>query len=277
MENGGLKTAAVKDSLHKILKFLTTYLPLANAHVSEFITGEQWEKLIPDYIRQELTALTVDELKLLVSGYPRADKQHVHKLKTNLKQLETVSNEYALENEADKRTDTETITKIKSQQIVPSACYNVKEGEFINIENEGKLNADTSYLDSELQFEHDSLKQVKEISKSQAVAKAERADNTSSLTDKHGSLFSETVNWKHRNLREFYDDALSKTIDGQGLAVTVEELFDQLSVTQNDKDVFVSSCMKEKKSHEVDVMSSVCAQLSKYSSCQVVSDMYREL
>ena len=277
MENGGLRTAAVKDSLHKILEFLTTYLPLANAHVSEFITGEQWEKLTPDYIRQELTALTDEELKLLVSGYPRDDKQHVHKLKTNLKQLETVSNELALETEADRRTDTETITKIKSQQIVPSACYNVKEGEFINIENEGKLNADTSYLDTELQFEHDSLKQVKEISKSQAVAKAERPDNESSLTDKHGSLFSGTVNWKPRNLREFYEDSLSKTIDGQGLAVTVEELFDQLSVTQNDKEVFVSSCMKEKKSHEVDVMSSVCAHLSKYSSCQVVSDMYREL
>ena len=67
-------------------------------------------------------------------------------------------------------------------------------------------------------------------------------------------------------------------IEGQGLAVSVEELFTLLDIAGSDRKEFVSAFMDTKKSHEVDIMSYVCVHLFKSTGCQLVSTgQYKQL
>ena len=77
--------------------------------------------------------------------------------------------------------------------------------------------------------------------------------------------------WHHDGVLNFCKDAWSNTIEGQGLAVSVEELFTLLDMAVNDRKEFVSAFMDTKKSHEVDIMSYVCVHLFKSTGCKLVS------
>ena len=77
--------------------------------------------------------------------------------------------------------------------------------------------------------------------------------------------------WHHEGVLNFCKDAWSNTIEGQGLAVSVEDLFTLLEIAGSDRKEFVSAFMDTKKSHEVDIMSDVCVHLFKSTGCKLVS------
>ena len=77
--------------------------------------------------------------------------------------------------------------------------------------------------------------------------------------------------WHHEGVLNFCKDAWSNTIEEQGVAVSVEELFTLLDIAGSDRKEFVSAFMDTKKSHEVDIMSYVCVHLFKSTGCKLVS------
>ena len=58
----------VQDAMTRTLQFLTCYLPLANAHNTDFIVKDQIRNLIPQQIANELFQLDTAHLALLPSG-----------------------------------------------------------------------------------------------------------------------------------------------------------------------------------------------------------------
>ena len=60
--------------LQQLTSFLEDYLPLANAHVADFLIEDYWHRFVPDKIRDELLQLNSKDLALLPSGalYPDA-------------------------------------------------------------------------------------------------------------------------------------------------------------------------------------------------------------
>ena len=67
-EERHLMLCRVKSSLHQVSQFLLPYLPLANAHNSDFIVCGHWLSHIHPTIATDLLTLSDDELCLLPSG-----------------------------------------------------------------------------------------------------------------------------------------------------------------------------------------------------------------
>ena len=57
----------IQEALLECADFLTCYLQLANAHPVDFITQDRWNRVLPQNIQKELSALTVEELHQLPS------------------------------------------------------------------------------------------------------------------------------------------------------------------------------------------------------------------
>ena len=55
----------VTKFLEKNLEFLVKYIPLANAHMSAFLTDQYWETFLTDDIKTELLSFTDEQLKHL--------------------------------------------------------------------------------------------------------------------------------------------------------------------------------------------------------------------
>ena len=78
-----------EDALESIVKFLELYLPLANAHATDFITKEFWNKLIPYSIQEELTQLPETDLKGLAHAFTPSEKStHFEELKPTQRETE---------------------------------------------------------------------------------------------------------------------------------------------------------------------------------------------
>ena len=265
MDQRSCKINAVKESLNKILAFLTMYLPLANAHMSAFLTDSQWELLIPEKIREELTLFTDEELKNLAElGY------HSNEKPQNCKQtarIEAKNKEVVVCNEALDGIGECKVNDDKSLIGLKTGCVTKKFKEYNRTEN----NEMVSYTSC-------SCAEKADTSWNTAGDNKENDNQTkrTHLKSNHDSLIlsgrdAKSLEWNHRSIIHFCRDAWSNTIEGKSLAVTVEELFDQLDLTLNDKNAFVPSFMNEKKSHEVAIMSEVCSQLSKILGCKLVS------
>ena len=55
----------VAKFLEKNLEFLVKHIPLANAHMSAFLTDQYWETFLTDDIKTELLSFTDEQLKNL--------------------------------------------------------------------------------------------------------------------------------------------------------------------------------------------------------------------
>jgi hypothetical protein len=62
------KLSFLQNALCKVSSFLKMYLPIANAHMTDFIVKDWWNKLVPESIREELLVLSENELAMLPSG-----------------------------------------------------------------------------------------------------------------------------------------------------------------------------------------------------------------
>lgn len=58
-----LDLSETEQSLDKILNFLDPCLPLANAHATDFFTRNHWDTLIPRGMKEELLALSKEQLR----------------------------------------------------------------------------------------------------------------------------------------------------------------------------------------------------------------------
>ena len=203
---------SVKDKLNEILTFLKPYLPLANAHATEFITEQQWERLIPEHIGDDLMACTDEELK-------------------RLPLLGFVDNEVQREN--------------------PSVVSAAEE-----------------------MFHNCSLKEnpcTPDSKAEEVVVNKCNKETTQTATVNERNSHNEHQRWIHSSLSDFCSCAKRNTIDGQGLAVSVSEMVEKLALADSDPEVFAPTYMNLKKSHEIDVLSDVCARLSRSTQCSLVS------
>lgn len=60
-----MKLQSVLDQMKRLTSFLTNYLPLANAHNSDFIVCQHWRQMLPENIAVELLTLSDDDLTSL--------------------------------------------------------------------------------------------------------------------------------------------------------------------------------------------------------------------
>ncbi|XP_045197566.2 probable methyltransferase-like protein 25 [Mercenaria mercenaria] len=86
-----------------------------------------------------------------------------------------------------------------------------------------------------------------------------------------------TINDQHKEFRfpyrcidDFLSEARSYTIEGIGMAVSPHDLLCGLGADRDE--VFVGTYMNQKKSHEIEVMSKVCAALAECLDCKLVVD-----
>ena len=62
-----LDRTQIEQTLGRIIDFLENYLPLANAHVADFLIADSWNKLVPQEIQADLLKLSEAELARLPS------------------------------------------------------------------------------------------------------------------------------------------------------------------------------------------------------------------
>ena len=269
MENYQLRLDSLKDFLDETLAFLTPYLPLANAHGSEFITEEQWERLLPGNIREELMVCTDEELKKLpLLGYPQADKpedvfDHLHTRATRIS-----SDTDTTEREGDEKSVAEL-----EKQGIPSVNDAAKEIALKCVLNENPHTSDDSHSKTD-EMANKASSDIKHLMKN---SKASDCFNENDKSDDMNSQSQHCQKGMYTSLRDFCHCAWRNTIDGQGLSVSVIEMVEQLGYVKadNDSDVFVPIYMNQKKSHEIDTMSEVCAHLSRSTQCQLVSHAFK--
>lgn len=267
MEQQRVKLNSVMEFLDKSLAFLEPYLLIASAHASEFITKHQWERLVPGSIREELAACTDEELKKFpMLGCHQRNIQRKHQSETEAdSQFMTVNSDVLVETRVKNKKDAEVfIGHVGSETKLKGTL--------------GHRSLMDNYMDNkvEMRSEDPDIKIVEIDAKDSPVDHAAEKSGSSfkvhSETDKRTTscMAGQNLKWKHTNLREFCQDACNCTMDKQGLAVTVGEMFEQLGIACGDSNLFIPNYMNEKKSYEVDIMSEVCSQLLKSTQCQLV-------
>ena len=262
-----LRLNFVKDILDVTIAFLKPYLPLANAHASEFITGNQWDRLIPECIRDDLMACTDEELrKLPLLGFVDSEEDafdHLH-VRTTLDKSDT--------DIGGGEEDYKSVAK-HEQQGNTSVADAANEMVLKCVLNENPYRSYSKSAEATINQSTDIKHFVKNKTSSECSNETEKSGyestlQTETVNDSHSQQHQE---WMHTSLRDFCHCAWRNTIDGQGLAVSVTEMVEKLDIADNDSDVFVPTYMNLKKSHEIDVMSDVCAQLSRSRQCSLVS------
>ena len=200
---------SVKDKLNEILTFLKPYLPLANAHATEFITEQQWDRLIPESISDDLIACSNEELKKLpLVGFDDNEENT-----SVVSAAEEMFHKCSLK-------ENPCAPDSKTEEVVVNKCN-------------------------------------------------KRPIQTETVTE--GNSHNQHQRWMHSSLSDFCCCAKRNIIDGQGLAVNVSEMVEKLALADSESEVFVPTYMNLKKSHEIDIMSDVCARLSKSTQCSLVS------
>ena len=68
------KLLSVRHKLQRVAEFLVDYLPLANAHNSDFFVHKHWDGFIDRHIADELLSLTPEQLTVLPSRKCSSDQ-----------------------------------------------------------------------------------------------------------------------------------------------------------------------------------------------------------
>ena len=262
-----LRLNSVKDILDETIAFLKPYLPLANAHASEFITENHWDRLIPESIRDDLMACTDEELrKLPLLGFVDSEEDafdHLH-VRTTIDKSDT-----------DIGRGEENYKSVAKHELQGNTSVADAANEMVLkcVLNENPYRSDSKTAETTINQSTDIKHFVKNKTSCECSNETEKSGNESIAKETVNDVSSHNQHqqWIHASLRDFCHCAWRNTIDGQRLAVSVTEMVEKLGPADNDSDVFVPTYMNLKKSHEIDIMSDVCAQLLKSRQCTLVS------
>lgn len=58
----------LKEKIKKLLSFLEPLLPLANCHLVQFLTEDQWNNLLPRHLQEDLLHIPMKNLNLIPSA-----------------------------------------------------------------------------------------------------------------------------------------------------------------------------------------------------------------
>lgn len=276
-----LQLKQVHDGLSKCLRFLQPYLSLANAHAIDFIINDYWNNLLPPTVQDELQLLTNTQLLLLpcledalifeLKSASHSSSYHsaVFVDETNEKYIKCCSKDKILQCNISKSKLT---SSVNDDEVL---CNNKHCTDILDMNRCTTEKSCTKYV-SENQGTGTMDKGNKQEFGSRDENSYQRPVNTFSNTSEIPEIVHLSVNqrttcvWSHSNLLDFCLAAKECMIDESGLAIGVDELLRLMGYSC--KEAFVGTFMGQKKSHEVQVMSNVCAAIARASNCELIID-----
>ena len=304
------KLSLVVGKLQQLSNFLESYLPLANVHNSNFIVSRHWDAMIPEKVALELLQLDDFQLAILPAGEIDScisSKKAVCAVESSANDVCCFApSEVELHSVFGSKSDS-----VPSGISLHRNSGNVDEGMSVNhsvaISGETlySISTETNYGTVHNVYPLDSVQACslspQHISCEVAHAEADMSFSCSGANDDkfnpvatdtdtfcqsaesvitHKELSkcdrSQVPDWQHQSLREFIMSAVSFTLPQLGLVTSLEELSDVLELRPSDKEshIVVSHAMKIKKSHEVDIMSNLCARIAKRFNNSCVSSSF---
>ncbi|KAH3735981.1 probable methyltransferase-like protein 25 [Dreissena polymorpha] len=244
-----LERSSVENSLQKILTFLLPNLPVANAHASEFITTDQWQMLSPG-IQHELLRMTDEQLRRLP--------------------LDAHTAYYCCGGIDNKAGDDDDNDHVRSSS---SDCYGARTDDGGHDVNDGG-DGGTGELNIANIAHH--MEELRLDVGNGGTDNISNLDTVKTHSNKEDPNIEETTAETKYSISElsFLSDLFSCvqgcSIEGSGLCVTVQEFIQ--GIGHSDHSQFIGAFMNSKKSHEVEVMCSICAALHEHTGCDLVLD-----
>lgn len=231
------KLQLVYGKINHVISFLVPYLPLANAHNSDFIMCQHWENLVPSSLADELLSLDDQQLCLLPSG----------KLFTDAGSL--------------------------TEHVVSGTIEKIAEDSTFNPECADCQKLVTSGSQRQISCEHKQHDCTEPVAADEQTQLVVSMPNNSDVKNSHLPLWHRTLvpTWTHNNLADFVFAARSNSLPELGVLTSVEELRSCLKLVPDMDHMVISNFMNSKKSYEVDIMTALCAELAKRFSLANVS------
>lgn len=192
------KLSVITSSLKQLSQFLYSYMPLINAHNTDFLTLDHWTNLIDPGIQKELTSLSDEQL-----------------------------------------------AKLPSQESEALVCYDPSSA--VAVDRDGGI---------DLMFYKDPQEGC--VSRKPIW--------------KHGYL----PNWHHKTLEQLKNACQANSLPNLGILTQLDTLLSKelgLSADTSNK-VIIETFMSNKKSHEVNIMADLCANLALALDAKRVSILF---
>ncbi|KAL4232962.1 Methyltransferase-like protein 25 [Mactra antiquata] len=218
-----LKT--VEEKLCIVATFLQPCLSLANAHATDFITQQYWDKFLPKPIQDELLGLNREQLSALPSSIATCSLEQCSGESTEQKAKGGLEHDLMVD-----KNDEKEVTD----------CFGIG-------------------CHSNCEPQH----HCKQINKNIIYGENGKSANCCCAVGCKDKL-------QYSSIDSFCSTAATCTLDRLGLAVTPDILSKHFDASQNE--LFIGTFMSEKKSHEVEVMSKVCASIVNGTDCKLVID-----
>jgi hypothetical protein len=239
------KLQLIYSKIFHVVSFLVPYLPLANAHNSDFILFRHWETLIPASFAEELLSLDNQQLCLLPSG-----------------KLFTAGGVPA-----------ESVASVASKTLAKDLADNSELVSSQKLETSDHTELQQHICDRNEQRDfQDNWPKVVLVEKEPSLA---IFPNENDEKSSQSNVWDRTLvpTWTHNSLMEFVLAAKSRSLPDLNVLTSLNELRACLKLQSDAKHLVITSFMNTKKSYEVDIMTALCAELAKRYSLTNVSTM----